>query len=233
YNGKTSWLDYLVHFEMIAEINRWDQDEMALELATSLRDSALSVLSDIDVYDQRNYDVLVRALTTRFEPPNYAEVYKAELKSKVRQKGESLCVLVQDIKRLIRKIYVGDPRQTRDKLATEAFIDALGDMDMEWEVSKNKPFNIDVALQYAMEYEAFRTARSKRMGKHVIRLTSTEEDGEPTMQRDSGDQQPASYPRRQSTFRIPTGSTCNYCKKPGHWKKECRKRIRNEALKEE
>ncbi|MCP3891055.1 MAG: hypothetical protein GY702_19640, partial [Desulfobulbaceae bacterium] len=110
YNGKTSWLDYLVHFEMIAEINRWDQDEMALELATSLRDSALSVLSDIDVYDQRNYDVLVRALTNRFEPPNYAEVYKAELKSKVRQKGESLCVLVQDIKRLIRKIYVGDPR---------------------------------------------------------------------------------------------------------------------------
>ena len=170
--------------------------------------------------------VLVRALTTRFEPPNYAEFYKAELKSKVRQKGESLCVLVQDIKRLIRKIYVADPRQTREKLATEAFIDALEDIEMEWEVSKNKPVNIDIALQYAMEFEAFRMARSKRMGKQIVRLANSESQTEPQA---SGGQQPAPFQGKAATFKIPAGSVCNYCKKPGHWKKECKMRIQMAA----
>ncbi|CAG2241057.1 unnamed protein product [Mytilus edulis] len=37
YDGLGSWQDYIVHFEMIAEINGWDENTKALELATCLR----------------------------------------------------------------------------------------------------------------------------------------------------------------------------------------------------
>ena len=83
YNGKGSWLDYLVQFELIAEINRWDASTKALELATSLRDSAQGVLADLDDVERREYDCLVDALTSRFEPPNFAEVLGRNLKADV------------------------------------------------------------------------------------------------------------------------------------------------------
>ncbi len=180
YNGKTSWLDYLVHFEMISEINGWNSQQMALELATSLRDNALAVLGDIDRRDQRNYACLVAALTTRFEPSNYAEVYRAELKSRIRDKNESLCVLAQDIKRLVRKVYTNVPRQVRDELCKDGFIDALNDEEMEWAVHQNKPYNVDDALQYAMEFEAFRKSRKQRNPARPVRLAgvSPENDDE-------------------------------------------------------
>jgi hypothetical protein len=60
YNGKSSWLDYLLHFEMIAEINHWDTSTMAMELATSLRDTALAVLGDVEKEEQRDYLTLVK-----------------------------------------------------------------------------------------------------------------------------------------------------------------------------
>lgn len=175
YTGTTSWLDYLVHFEMVAQINRWSRREMALELATSLRDSALAVLSDIDQDGHLDYDTLVAALTTRFEPPNYVEVYRAELKSRLRDKDEHLNVLAQDIKRLIRKVYPGAPRVTRDRLAMESFVDALNDAEMEWAVHQHRPVGIDEALQYAMEYEAFRKSRKQRSLNRPVRLATVQD----------------------------------------------------------
>ncbi|CAG2197997.1 unnamed protein product [Mytilus edulis] len=37
YDGESSWQDYQVHFEMVSEMNGWDDTTKALELATSLR----------------------------------------------------------------------------------------------------------------------------------------------------------------------------------------------------
>ena len=93
-----------------------------------------------------------------------------------------MCVLAQDIKTLTRKAYVGDPKSTRDKLARDAFIDALCDIDMEWAVHQREPHNIDQALQYATQYESFQRARRQRLGRHQIRMAAgdvmTEEDGD-------------------------------------------------------
>jgi hypothetical protein len=200
-------LDYLIDFEMIAEINHWDTMTMAMELATSLRDTALAVLGDVEKEEQRDYLALIKALTTRFEPTNYAEVYRAELKSRRREKDESLCVLSQDIKRLIRKAYAEDPRSTREKLAKEVFIDALDDLDMEWAIQKKAPDNINDALQFAMEFEAFRKARRHRQNdRRGLRMQSGDVQS-------SSQDKPAS-----STF----WGKCFFCNNAGHRKAECR-----------
>jgi len=106
YDGKTSWHDYLVHFEMIAEINGWDETMMVMELATGLRDAAQGVLSDLEISQRRDYHHLVAALTARFEPENQAEMFRAQLKSRVRGRGEPLGQLAQEIKKLVRQALV-------------------------------------------------------------------------------------------------------------------------------
>jgi hypothetical protein len=194
---------------MVSEINHWDAATMAMELATSLRDVALAVLGDVDKSEQRDYLTLVKALTNRFEPPNYTEVYRAELKSRRREKEESLCVLAQDIKRLTRKAYAEDPRPTREKLAKEAFIDALDDLDMEWAIQQKAPNSIDEALQFAMAFEAFRKARRHRQNeRRGLRMQS------------------GNVQQKQFSQGMSSGSfkgNCFFCGNYGHRKTECKK----------
>ena len=96
YDGISSWQDVLVHFEMVCEINGWDDITKALELATSLRGPAQAVLSDLRP-DLRSYAHLVAALTFRFQPSNQAELYRAQMKNKSCGKAQSLPELAQYI----------------------------------------------------------------------------------------------------------------------------------------
>jgi hypothetical protein len=145
-------------------MNEWNNNTKALQLVTSLRDSAQGVLADLEEEERRDYQTLVDALTFRFEPPNSVEMYRAELKCRSRQAGEKLCDLAQDIKRLVRRAHRDDPKSTRDRLARDSFLDALNNADLEWSVFKQKPTTVDEALQYAIEYEAFKRGETDAQG---------------------------------------------------------------------
>ncbi|KAK3603895.1 hypothetical protein CHS0354_042905 [Potamilus streckersoni] len=88
YDGLTHWQDYLLHFELLAEINQWDEHQKALELATSLRGAAQRVLSDILPDMRKTYRSLINALEARFEPGKLLELYRAHSKSRLRKKDE-------------------------------------------------------------------------------------------------------------------------------------------------
>ncbi len=55
YDGTSSWEDYLVQFQMIEEINNWDSQTKALELATSLQGQAMGVLTNRDPEQRESY----------------------------------------------------------------------------------------------------------------------------------------------------------------------------------
>ena len=90
YSGKTGWREYLLHFEMVAEFNKWDDKTKAFELALSLRDDAQVTLSDLKPRERKNFKSIVTALTSRFEPEDQSELFRSELKSRFRKKDEPL-----------------------------------------------------------------------------------------------------------------------------------------------
>ena len=65
----------------------------AIELATSLRGVAQGVLSDMRPETRCSYRHLVSALASRFQYENQSELHRAQLKNRIRQKGESLTEL--------------------------------------------------------------------------------------------------------------------------------------------
>ena len=81
FDGSSSWQDYQVLFEMVAEINGWDDTTKAVEFETSLRGSAQAIFSDLRPVQRRSYNNLVAALTSRFEPSNQAELYRTQMKN--------------------------------------------------------------------------------------------------------------------------------------------------------
>ncbi|CAC5376440.1 unnamed protein product [Mytilus coruscus] len=108
YDGLGCWQDYIVH---LAEINGWDENTKALELATCLRESAQAILSDFRPDLRRSCAHLVAAFTSRFQPNNKAELYRAQMKGKSRNKDQSLPELAQDIQRVTRLAYPTAPKE--------------------------------------------------------------------------------------------------------------------------
>ncbi|CAC5405166.1 unnamed protein product [Mytilus coruscus] len=179
YDGLGSWQDCIVHFEMIAEINGWDENTKALELATCLRESAKAILSDLRPDLRRSYAHLVAALTSRFQPSNQAELYRAQMKSKSRNKDQSLPELAQDIKRVTRLAYPTAPIEVKEQLARDCFIDSLNDADLELAIFQGKTNSIDDSVRIGLEFEAFTSGhRRKFNSRAALRMQSGISDDE-------------------------------------------------------
>ena len=229
YDGKSSFRDYIAHFELISQLNNWLEHRKALELATSLRGQALSVFTDLDTGDRQNYSKLVRALTDKFEPENQHELFRAQMKSKVRKPNEELTKLAQDIRRMTCKAYPTASQDVRETLAKNCFVDALQDHNLEVFIFQAKPVSLDEALKAALEYEAFSLSRAKRMNKaHHVRAQEGNQSRSVTKQeiivsKDSG--------RGLSQFKTSqklSSQKCHYCGKTGHFIAKCNERIRDQ-----
>ena len=216
FSGKTGWREYLIHFEMVAEFNRWDDRTKAFELALSLRDDAQVTLSDLKPQERKNYSSIVTALTSRFEPEDQSELFRSELKSRFRRKDEPLTEFAQDVKRLVRLAYPNTDIDVRDTLARNAFEDSLNDADMEWAVHQGKPKSIETAVKLALEFEAFRGSRKQLNPSRSNKAPMRVQIEEPIQANQSNNY---SHNRNRDTHRIP--KLCTYCTKRGHLENDC------------
>ena len=166
YDGTCSWLDYHAQFELVGELNGWNEDVKAMYLASGLRGDARALLGDLDQNARRNYALLVDALNRRFGAENKAELNKTLLKSRRRKKGETLPELAQGIRRLVRNAYPDASYQMMDSLAKDQFMDALDNPDLRWKIFQTRTKSLDEALEIAIECEAFQTAEMQRPNFH-------------------------------------------------------------------
>lgn len=232
YDGTTSWTDYMTHFEMASRLNKWGEDVKAMKLAVSLKGTARSVLSDLNTEQLRNYEALLEALGSRFEPKTQCEMFRAQMNARTRKNNESLPQLAQDIKRIVRMAYPTAPSEVKESLAYKCFRDALNDRDMEWAVCQGSAENIDEALNLALKYEAFRVGRDRRTSqKHSVRaMEETDPESKPEIRNDRADailnriaQLEEQVHINPSMNNYRSSRSCYYCNKPGHIKRDCRK----------
>jgi hypothetical protein len=155
YDGSTNWADYEVHFSMVAEINGWDERSKAVFLAASRRGSAQGVLSDLDERSRHSFRQLTAAMSRRFGQQNQTELFRAQLRLRLKGTDETLPQLAQDIRRLVRLAFPTADEYVREALAKEGFLDALVDMDLKWQVVQARPPTLEEACRVAVELEAF------------------------------------------------------------------------------
>ncbi|MCG8046215.1 MAG: hypothetical protein JAY66_11110, partial [Candidatus Thiodiazotropha taylori] len=130
------------------------------------------MLSDLTLEVKYDYDRLVAALTNRFEPENQCDIYKAQIKQRMRKKDEPLTELAQDITRLTRMAYPSAVQDLRDTLAKDCFVEALNDAELEMFVCQKEPETLEEAVRVALKYEAFSHSRRKRLmtSKSSVRM---------------------------------------------------------------
>ena len=181
YDEKTSWTEYLGHFEICAELNEWSNLQKAQYLCVSLRGAAAQVLRSMPREQLHVYRDVVRALNRRFNPENQTELFRAQLKNRHQRQNESLPELAQELRRLVQLAYPTASLDILDVLGKDQFIDALDDSEIRWRVYQIKARTLDDAVCAAVEMEAYKKAESQRshFRKPVRRLNCDDKTAAP------------------------------------------------------
>ena len=125
YDGHTSWDAYMTQFDMLSELNGWSDAEKATYLAINLKESALTVLSNLPEPQRRDYPSLTAALDARFGVAHLTELNRMQLRNRRRRREEGLPELAEDVERLTRLAYPGADVAMVETLAQDQFIEAL------------------------------------------------------------------------------------------------------------
>ena len=136
-DGKSSWEEYYVQFQLVAALNGWNEETKALELATSLWGTAQSILADLDPDKRTDSQSLVSAPSATFEPEHQADMYLYEICTPTPLR--SLPELGQVMKQLARFALPSAPSSVRQWLALTQFTEALDDEFLQYAVKQAKP----------------------------------------------------------------------------------------------
>lgn len=156
YDGSVPWLSYKTQFEAIAAVHGWADSDRVGELVACLKGPALEVFAHLPASDQLQYSRLVDALHQRFGQTNQQLWFRSQFRRRVRNPGESLPALAQDLERLAALAYPVADQSLRDSLACEQFLDGLSDVELQIAVRQSRPGKLQEAVTSAVEIEAIR-----------------------------------------------------------------------------
>ena len=174
FDGEIDFDEFLCQFEITCEINTWNYKEKSLYLANCLTGKARCLLNGLDHDGRRDYDTLVVKLRNRFGSVNQSEIYRSQLKSRTRNRGETIQELAQAIKTLVRQAYPGVNKEVVETLSLDNFIDALTDTDMRTRVRELNPKSLEEAELACVRLEAYKIA-DKQRSRSVCRIISEAE----------------------------------------------------------
>ena len=87
FDGSSSWSAYIIHFESVATVNQWTEDEKAMYLASHLRGAARKALADMAPEVQGEYATILENFEQRFGVTSQALLHRAQLSMRVRGRG--------------------------------------------------------------------------------------------------------------------------------------------------
>ena len=219
YDGSYSWSQYRPQFLRAFALNKWPKQLRVDYLIFLLDGEALSYVEGLKPTRKQTFEALDEAMEDRFGEHQGTQVYRAELRNRVMQDGETYPALAQDICRLTRLAYPGLDWEPRGELAMENFTRAIIDPDIRLALYQRNPQSIVEAGSIATDLAAWKRAEKVHQEEAEFRknlkvnfgptkicaVETTEPEGT----------RPNAGQRRRGPIR------CYNCGKMGHIAKNC------------
>ena len=103
FSGDGKFDDWKEHFENVAAVNSWTDDEKLLWLKVRLTGKAQKAFKRLGDADRVDYKKAMKALLERFEPASKRELYVAEFQVRRKKKTESWADFADDLMSLADK----------------------------------------------------------------------------------------------------------------------------------
>jgi hypothetical protein len=169
FDGKKDWRQYLAHFDTVASLNGWSARERAQYLSVSLRGEACVILQSLNPEEKCVYFLLCEAIERRLNPGNKVNLYRSQLRSRIRKEKESLPQLAQSIRMLAAQAYPNADRELFESLCCDHFLDAVGDSDIRTMLSLTQNQKFDDLIGMAVQIEANKTVERQRNPRRFVR----------------------------------------------------------------
>mgnify|MGYP006092402017 CR=1 FL=1 len=152
YDGtSSSWADYLIQFEMVAQLNKWDDRTKAMFLVTNLRGEAQNVLGDLTQAEKCNFNALVVKLSRRFSAThNKTSLHCFQWENIKQQPGQSLPELAQQIRGLVKLTFPDLTQTQQDQRCIDRFCLAVTNNQAQMALIKGNWKNFDDAVRDAI-----------------------------------------------------------------------------------
>ena len=162
FTGEIPLQEYLGQFEAAATWNGWTEAQRAQQLFMSLRGRARGVIRHQDEWKVITYQDIVSRLKSMFA--GQAELYLAQLRGRQQQPQESLQDFAQSIMKLTDNAYAEMVDTARNRIARDHFMSNIREREVRSAVHLSRPVTMEVALQTALETEAFLSTEKQRYG---------------------------------------------------------------------
>ena len=127
FNGKDSFSDFIIHFEAVADAEKWSDQQKGRILLKSLDGSATSVLGSIPAELRSDYETLKDALNQRYNPRLDSDLAGIIAQSRKRKSSESYLDFSLELKKLVRESYPSWTSDVIETIAREKFFAAIED----------------------------------------------------------------------------------------------------------
>ena len=150
YEGETDFRDYLIQFEALARVHGWDDQMKAVMLLGRLKGKALAVAAK---GSETTFSAMVARLINHFSP-DHEEMYAQQLQAVTKKPEQSWEDLAYQVRDLAARGYKAVGDEVRDRLAVQAFINAITDDHVRQKVRDIHPRGVEEALRSVRQVEA-------------------------------------------------------------------------------
>ena len=231
FDGTGSWEDFKCHFERVSAINKWNTNKLEY-LWVHLAGPALAYVDGLPSAQTSSYELMCEALERRFSCARMASIYQAELESRVREPGESLPALGQDIRKLVTKAYPELSGEAAEVFTIRSFVHAIPDPEQRLRIHEGAPKTLEEAIQLAITREAWQAAerrRNRSLEQHgYVRAVTTENGEKESKVMKKIMERLEALEKMEEERRAKRSIVCYNCKGKGHIAKNCRKPSANQ-----
>ena len=246
FSGESSWSDWLDHFESVAAVNKWKDEEKLLWLRARMTGRAQKAYKNLPNGSSDTYDACTKALHERFEPDSKRDLYSTEFYSRKKRKAEDWASFAEDLKTLAERAFANLQDAAREHLVLTHYLEQIDNPQVAFSVRQKRPKSVDEAVTTTLEMESYLIVGGGRVGQvdlqqeHIVAAVQTKQDALMSMmqtmmerlekletkEQSTSSQQHAytektfNHPRCQPTA-IPV---CFKCGREGHIARGCRAR---------
>ena len=239
FDGKTNWLSFKKKFESYRKVMRWSEEESKDYLIWSLEGKALDFLTitkiDLEKYSFRR---IMKKLETRFGVKELTETSKAKFRQAFQKQDESLEDWADRVMTLATPAFVDLPEDHLKKEAIARFCQGCTDKEAAKHACFEQPETMEEALnlvkhhQYISqavdgkkakrEYEASVNAVQSPSEARVEQLIRSALRDFAEKVQESSTSLSSSSETEEKAKKKKSSSQSFFCKKFGHFKKDCR-----------
>lgn len=153
--GETSWEDWEFHFDNVADVNGWDDEQKMKWLRVRLTGRAQKAFQRLPTESKESYQAARDALKERFEPTSRKIRYQVEFQTRRKKKAETWADFADDLKSLVDKGFPDLPEEAKEHLALQSYLQQLDQPQVAFGVRQKRPTTIDDAVSLTLEMETY------------------------------------------------------------------------------